>query len=476
MRKRLTEAMIEKVNPPPSGRLEIFDDVVPSLALRVTAAGAKSFVVRARFGGRGTPTIRVTLGNALGMKLADAREEASRVLKDCRGGIDPRKARQAAKVEANTLVWERVVELFIEKHAKKHRTWRQSESIFRRRVTPKWRGKLLSEITRADVVKLLDGVERDSLYAANRALGQVRKLFNWAVLRGMVDASPIVKGMAREGEQTRSRFLSFEEIRVVWLASQRIGQPFGPFVRFLLATGQRRGETAGGRWAAMDRANGNLWTLEPEETKAGREHLVPLNELALAVLEEQPLIPDPSIKVPDGEVPPATYVFTTTGSSPLSGFSKAKRHLDAAVMDVLREEAEARGEDAAKVKPLPLWRVHDLRRTVATHMEDALGFPPHIVGSVLNHAPGGYKGVTAVYTRGDLIYERRRALTAWSRLLKVAIESGPAWAVISRTLRPETEAEAALKAEFRQMAQADEASWTAHLERITRPAEVARAA
>ncbi len=474
MRKRLTEAMIGKVGAPPSGRLEIFDDVVPALALRVSSNGAKSFIVRARFDGRGSPPVRITLGNALGMKLADARTEATEVLKSCRSGVDPRRAREAAK--ADDMRWEEVVREFIDRHAKKNRTWRQTESIFRRRVTPRWKGRRLSEITRGDVVALLDAVERSSVYQANRTLGAVRKLFNWAVLRGMVDASPIVFGMTREGEQSRTRFLAFDEIRIVWLASQQIGQPFGPFVCFLLATGQRRGETASARWAAMDRANGNLWTLEPEETKADREHLVPLNELALAVLEKQPLIPDGSAKAPAGEVAPATYVFTTNGSSPLSGFSKAKRQLDAAVMAVMQEEAKASGQDPAKVKPLAPWRVHDLRRSVATHLEDALGTPPHIVGSVLNHAPGGYKGVTAVYTRGDLIYERRRALTAWARLLTVAVESGPAWAALARILRPETEAEAALKAEFRQMAQADEASWTAYLKRIIAPVEVGRAA
>jgi integrase len=189
----------------------------------------------------------------------------------------------------------------MEKHARKNRTWRQTEALFRHRVTPRWRGRILSEITRADVVTLLDRIERDSVYQANRTLASVRKLFNWARLRGLIDTTPIVPGMARDGEKVRTRFLTFEEIRIVWRAAERIGQPFGLLIRFLLATCQRRGEVAGARWAAMDRANGNLWTLEPEETKAEREHLVPLNELALAVLEEQPLISDPSVEARPGE-------------------------------------------------------------------------------------------------------------------------------------------------------------------------------
>jgi hypothetical protein len=102
-------------------------------------------------------------------------------------------------------------------------------------------------------------------------------------------------------------------------------------------------------------------------------------------------------------------------------------------------------------------------------MEDALGIPPHLVGSVLNHAPASYKGVTAVYTRGDLIFARRRALVAWARLLGLVIDNGPAWAVVSRTLRPETEAEAAATDEFRRMAQADETAWGQYLARLIAP-------
>src|SRR5947209_2844885 len=90
--------MIEKLAPPASGRLEIFDAVVPALAVRVTTGGAKSFVVRGRIKGRPDP-IRITLGDAAAMKLKDARQEASDVLKACRAGDDPREIRRAA-VEA----------------------------------------------------------------------------------------------------------------------------------------------------------------------------------------------------------------------------------------------------------------------------------------------------------------------------------------------------------------------------------------
>jgi integrase len=470
MRKQLTEAMIERLAPPPAGRLEIFDTFTPGLALRVTANGAKSFVVRARIRGQSAP-IRVTVGDARGMKLTDARDAAREVLRTCRAGEDPRPKPEPVAEAPDALLWERVVVTFIDKHAKaRTRSWAQTEALIGK-YTKAWRGKLIGEITRADVVALLDQCERVSIYRANRVLAAIRKLFNWAVLRGLVDSSPIVAGMAREGEVSRERFLTFDEIRLVWRACDRIGQPFGPLFKALLTTGQRRGEVVNATWPSMDLETERLWTLTPEETKAGRTHLVPLSGLALSIFEDQPRIDDPGLAEEARRKglnrSSAVYVFTTTGSAPVSGLSKAKEHLDAAMLAILREDATAAGQDPESVKPPPSWRVHDLRRTVATHMEDALGVPPHIVGSVLNHSPGSYKGVTAVYTRGTLIYERRRALVAWARLLGLAVAGGPTWEHVACILRPETEADAARTQEFRVMAQADETSWSAYVTRIS---------
>ena len=165
------------------------------------------------------------------MKLKDARQEASDLLRACRAGVDPREQRRAAKVDAElgeALRWERVVETFIDKHAKKNRSWRQTAAMIAKKVTPRWRGRLITDISRTDVVALLDKIEDEvSLYQANRVLAAIRKLFNWAMLRGLISSSPIVAGMAREGEVTRTRFLTMDEVGVVWRAAERIGRPSG---------------------------------------------------------------------------------------------------------------------------------------------------------------------------------------------------------------------------------------------------------
>jgi integrase len=466
MRKQLTEAAIQKLGAPPSGRLELFDSIVPGLAVRVTQNGAKSFVVRGRIKGRREP-IRLTIGDALGMKLSDARDEASGVLKICRAGKDPREERRREKIaaqRADGLEFERVLDAFIDKHARKNRSCAETQGIFKRYVTPRWRGRLLGDIGREDVVTLLDNVEdKVSVYQANRTLAAVRKLMNWAVLRGMISSSPIVAGMARQGEESRTRYLNFHEIRLVWQATERVGYPFGPFFQLLLVTGQRRSEVAGALWKSFDLERERLWRLTPQEVKAGREHLVPLSDLALEILGKLPRINDPKSNEP-------IYVFTSMGSGPVSTGGKSKLALDRETLTVAREQTDKSESKLNRVKPLSAWRIHDLRRTVATHMEDALGIAPHIVRSVLNHSPHSYKGVTSVYTRGDLIFERRRALSAWARLLKLAIgrEGQAEWGAIEQIMRPQTEQDAAATAEFRRMIQSDEAPWVRYLKDISR--------
>jgi hypothetical protein len=94
-------------------------------------------------------------------------------------------------------------------------------------------------------------------------------------------------------------------------------------------------------------------------------------------------------------------VLTTTGRSPISGFSKAKRMLDEKITEV--------GEGGT----LPHWRVHDLRRTAATGLQ-RLGVRFEVTEAVLNHVSGSKGGVAGVYQRYDWAEEKRAALDAWA--------------------------------------------------------------
>jgi integrase len=112
-------------------------------------------------------------------------------------------------------------------------------------------------------------------------------------------------------------------------------------------------------------------------------------------------------------------IFTTTGDTPVSGFSRAKCRLDEAMLAAKRKELGKQKGDA-----IPDWTLHDLRRTAATGMA-RLKIPPHVVERILNHTGGTIRGVAAVYNRFAYLEERRAALEAWGRYLDNLVMPAP---------------------------------------------------
>jgi hypothetical protein len=108
-------------------------------------------------------------------------------------------------------------------------------------------------------------------------------------------------------------------------------------------------------------------------------------------------------------------VFTTTGRTPVSGFSKAKTTLDNEMRLIMAERQQARGGDVAPIF-IPEWRLHDIRRTGATNLQ-ALGIPIEVTEAVLNHISGTRAGVAGIYNRYKYQPEKRFALTAWNQRL-----------------------------------------------------------
>jgi len=275
-------------------------------------------------------------------------------------------------------------------------------------VLPRWGDRDIASIRRSDVAQLLRDVQRDNgPVMANRVLAHIRKLFNWAMLQpdliDVLEVSPVVRGMAPSQETGRDRFLSPDEIQWLWTASEELGYPFGPCVRLLLITGQRRDEVASMAWDQLDFEN-RLWTLPAQSTKANRRHEVPLADLALEVIAAIPHHED------------SRFLFTTTGRTPVSGFSRAKNLIDRKIQ-MRREREEADGRYRMDGRPWPFeegWRFHDLRRTVATRLEDDLSTPKPLISAILNHAEGG---ATAIYTRGQLRKQKVAAMQGWSRFL-----------------------------------------------------------
>jgi integrase len=384
---KLTDAAIQRIKVPDGARIDFFDATLPGFALRASGAtkstpqGRKTWTLHYRFGGTQKRLTLEPQYPALG--LAAARRKAGDALAKLAEGSDPGAAKAEAKEKAarapDTMA--NIVELYIrrglEGRKKAPRYIEETRRNFTNHVLPRWGTRDIKSITRRDVIELLDAVmdggtetkgadgKRRKLpggpVSANRTLAAIRALFNFALSRDVITATPVARMQLPAEETPRDRTLTADEIRAIWAAADGLEYPFGPFFQLALVTGQRRAEVARMRWADLD-LDDRIWTLPADVTKAGRTHIVPLALLAIEILQGLPR----KNFTADRVTKPTRYVFTTTGDLPISGFSKAKPRIDQAV---------AKARDG--VSPPP-WTIHDLRRTAATEM-GRLGAPEFII-------------------------------------------------------------------------------------------------
>ncbi|MBA3520728.1 MAG: tyrosine-type recombinase/integrase [Rhizobiales bacterium] len=147
--------------------------------------------------------------------------------------------------------------------------------MFKHDVLPKWGDRRIQEITRRDVIELLDGLtDRGVGTMTNRVFSITRKLFNWAIARGIVDASPCAGVRPPVPEVSRDRVLTEDELRWFWAATATLGFPFGPLFRLLLITGQRLSEVGEMTYGELDLRQ-HLWTIPRERVKNNSAHDVP---------------------------------------------------------------------------------------------------------------------------------------------------------------------------------------------------------
>lgn len=387
----LTAKQVEHMKANPEKRIEIPAGSPRGLYLVVHPTGKKSWAFRYRWHGRPT---KLTFSKSYpDMSLAAARAEAEAAIKDISRCVDPAASKiEEEQHEPNSA--EAVAKEWLTRDVRpRTRTWAEVERVVNKEILPICKNKLITEISRAEVLRLLDSiVDRGAPIAANETLSIVKRWLNWCVGRGYLDASPVANIPTPAAKKSRDRVLSEDELREVWKAAGAMGYPYGPFLGLLILTAQRRGEVAGMRWTELDLEEG-LWTLSAERTKAGRIHDVPLARPAIAILKNLPRFEGP-------------HVFTTdSGAKAINSFSKCKVRLDAEIL---------RGRQRSKDTRTAGYTMHDLRRTAATHMAQT-GVPPHVLSAVLNHSPGSAQGVTSIYNRFRYSKERLAALDGWAR-------------------------------------------------------------
>ncbi len=338
----------------------------------------------------------ITLGEYPYMSLEAARMEAAEARLKVKEGIDPgaelkadKEARKAAPTFAEAL------EEFWEVELSKKKSGKDTKRLIEKDTLEPWGRRKVAGIKRRDIVVLLDEVRKRAPVTANRLHGSLTRLFNFCAERGIIEDSPATR-IRKTKEKGRKRVLTDAEIKAVWPALSPDNKAIDAYpttklaLKVILLTGQRPGEVTNMKWDELE--PGGLW--HNPSTKRGEEepHPVPLPPLAIEAIEEARAYTDGG-----------PYVFA---SSYRKGNPITRASLNRALN---RHWKELELEDP--------FTPHDLRRTLRTRLA-GLGVDDIVAERVLGHK---LQGVLGVYNRHDYIREKRAALEAWEKKLKVIV-------------------------------------------------------
>jgi integrase len=388
---KLTQRKIEALECP-AGKKDalVFDDEQTGLGVRVTASGAKSYLAQYTFAGAKR---RIPLGSCSAISLAAARDAVRAFLGDVAKGRDPAADRKEAALQArrkatrDALTLEALLGQWETLRLVERRERYAVEAVRAVRYAfAKHLSAPAADLDRASVVRVLDSMTKDGKAAiASRTAAYGRACYQWATKRGSLAANPFLN-LPVAAVAKRERVLTDEELRAVWEATAGVGS-FNAIVRMLMLTGQRREEVTGMTWEEVA-PDLSTWTIPGDRAKNGVAHFVPLPPQAQAILRKAPRI---ELDAP-GKFDHPTLVFPGQ-RGPFNGFSKAKETLD-------------------KNSGVKDWRLHDLRRTMATGLQ-RLGVRLEVTEAVLNHVAGSRAGIIGVYQRHTWSDEKRAALNAW---------------------------------------------------------------
>ena len=378
----------------------LWDSDLTGFGALATAKGSASYFVEFRIGGRGAPNRRVSLGKHGALTPSEARSLAKARLGEVAQGVDVAQVKRDERLRLASGTFRDVCLRYVEREAKQTRHWQEMRRILERDAMPAFGPQSISTITRQQIRARLDAIvtEPGRRPSAERKLYvALMPVFKWAVERGAIDSYPMTDLTRPKPAPRRKRVLDHDEIRAMWAAAEAFEWPFGPFYKLLLLTGARREEVAGMRWPELDLQR-RIWRLPPAEefqprrTKNGLEHIVDLSPQVVAIIERLP-------RMHDG------FVFSTTGRTPISGFGRAKERLDAAMEKHL-------------AKPLRPFRVHDIRRTVASLMGDDLDIDQGVIERCLGHLTGTQSGLMGTYQRQQYREKRKQAMSLWGTFIE----------------------------------------------------------
>lgn len=419
------EALILRAKNGASGQLELRDDREPGLRIRAGQRSASwSYWGRLK---NGQPT-RIKLGSWPGMGIAEARAAAQEARAKVVQGHDLNEEKRVAAREAALEIRTRttlkdVLDLYEELILAQHRRGSQTRRALdgKKGLLTTLANRKPASITRAEISDLVKKHARQAPISANRKLAYASAFFNWCVEEEILADSPAknIRKPAKENE--RDRFHTLEELREVWVATTGLGYPFEQLYRLIIVLPMRREEISAMPIADLtlgddDTPDQGIWVLPAGRTKNAKALRVPLSPLARSIIVEA---------LNHKERPKdSKLLFSTTGETSVSGFTKAKRRIDKAIRAARIKEAEQAGGDPETVEHMPHWTVHDLRTTFNTHACEILGVPPHVADRILNHVATATRSkIMRVYNKSEMFDARKSALCDWADLLSTTVIS-----------------------------------------------------
>ena len=371
---RLTQQIIKDTLNPTKGRITLTDG--RGLQLRITSNGKRTWSLQYRFNGR---MLKTTIGEWPAVSVSDARKLSDAERLKLAQGIDPQTEKKNAKHKGLSFqaAWEMFDALYISE--KKPTTAKDYRRSAKADILPRFKQLALKDVTKADIVALIDGIHKRAPVMANRTLALVSKFYSWCVGKDYVDRN-LALGIPKVREQSRDRVLTLEELRAIYSAAKKLSVGNQLFVQLLLLTGQREAVIA--RLEANE-VHENYLVISKERNKSGERINVPLPTLAKQLIDELGNREGPYV------------VSTTQGAKPISGFSKLKQKLDK--LTGIQEH----------------WTFHDIRGGIATYLKEN-GLDRAYTARILNHKDNS---VTGIYARPEHRQHIAWVLEQWSQVL-----------------------------------------------------------
>jgi integrase len=376
-RKRITDRML--VAGPKDDIDEIWDEVVPSFGYRKTAKNRAGYFISYRDpSGRKR---RLSIGKYPALPLEDARQRALALLTVAARGEDLKVAKAALTApdaSAQDTTFGKLLEQYLTTYAEPRlRTAGQIRKALTLHALPALGELQIAQIEPHHIYNLVRALAKTSPIAANRVHAMLSSFFSWCCkqLPIPISVNPAKMIDKPTPERSRDRVLTNDEIQSVLKACREMNNHFGHIFEILIRTGLRRSEVAKLTWDRVDLEGATL-SLRDEDAKNAQGTIVPLPPAVILILS--------------GINRTGEYVFTTTGHSPVSGFSRAMTRL----------------RQATGIEDI---RPHDFRRTFATNLAQ-LRVQPHVIEACLNHTTGKVSGVAKIYNRHQYFDERQEAM------------------------------------------------------------------